>query len=48
MLMKTMEYNENTWEHKYVYEYDIYPVGTFMCIFERDTKLRESVKTFKF
>lgn len=48
MLMKIMEYNENTWEHKYVYEYDIYPVSTFMCIFTRDTQMRESVKTFKF
>jgi len=48
MLMKIMEYNENTWEHKYVYEYDIYPVSTFMCIFTRDAQMRESVKIFKF
>lgn len=46
--MKIMEYNENTWEHKYVYEYDIYSVSTFMCIFTRDAQMRESVKTFKF
>ena len=46
--MKIMEYNENTWEHKYVYEYDIYPVSVFMCIFEEDAELMKSVKSFKF
>lgn len=44
--MKTMEYNENTWEHKYVYEYDIYPVGTFMCIFCKRHKTERKCKNF--
>ena len=47
-MIKLIEYNENTWEHKYVYEYDIYPVSVSMCVFAEDKELMESVKTFKF